>query len=33
MKHVDRVDSQTFNVTIAPFSLSIYGDGGDMFLR
>ncbi|KAI5683387.1 hypothetical protein M9H77_04615 [Catharanthus roseus] len=31
MKHVDRIGSQTFNVAIAPFSLSMYGDGGDSF--
>lgn len=31
MKHVDRVGSQTFNVAIAPFSLSTMGDDGDSF--
>ncbi|XP_008813573.1 uncharacterized protein LOC120107244 isoform X1 [Phoenix dactylifera] len=29
MKHVDRVGSSTFNVAIAPFSLSIIGDDTD----
>ncbi|KAL3512819.1 hypothetical protein ACH5RR_025536 [Cinchona calisaya] len=27
MKHVDKVGSRTFNVAIAPFSLSTFGDG------
>ncbi|KAL9434199.1 hypothetical protein AB3S75_028932 [Citrus x aurantiifolia] len=31
MKHVDRVGSQTFNVAIAPFSLSTMGDDSDSF--
>ncbi|KAG5234139.1 hypothetical protein OIU77_000510 [Salix suchowensis] len=32
MKHIDRAGSPTFNVAIAPFSLSILGDGsGDAF--
>lgn len=26
MKHIDKVGSSTFNVAIAPFSLSIIGD-------
>ncbi|KAK1279822.1 hypothetical protein QJS04_geneDACA002800 [Acorus gramineus] len=30
MKHIDRVDSPTFNVAIAPFCLSILGDEDDM---
>ncbi len=29
MKHIDKVDSQSFNVAIAPFSLSILGDDTD----
>ncbi|KAL8041985.1 hypothetical protein ABFX02_09G020600 [Erythranthe guttata] len=29
MKHIDKVGAQTFNVAIAPFSLSTFGDGGD----
>ncbi|XP_057951499.1 uncharacterized protein LOC131146149 [Malania oleifera] len=29
MKHIDRVGAQTFNVAIAPFSLSTLGDGSD----
>nr|GLL22376.1 uncharacterized protein LOC109177197 [Ipomoea trifida] len=29
MKHIDRVGSRTFNVAIAPFSLSTFGDGTD----
>ncbi|KAJ7956227.1 Protein ApaG like [Quillaja saponaria] len=29
MKHIDRVGSPTFNVAIAPFCLSIIGDGTD----
>lgn len=29
MKHIDRVDSQSFNVAIAPFSLSVLGDDAD----
>ncbi|XAR72618.1 hypothetical protein NMG60_11019325 [Bertholletia excelsa] len=31
MKHIDRVGSKTFNVAIAPFSLSTLGDGTDPF--
>ncbi|KAL5544186.1 hypothetical protein UlMin_007970 [Ulmus minor] len=31
MKHIDRVGSQSFNVAIAPFSLSILGDDSDIF--
>ncbi|KAM3235523.1 putative protein isoform X4 [Capsicum annuum] len=31
MKHIDRVGSRTFNVAIAPFSLSKVGDGSDTF--
>ncbi|KAE8726198.1 SKP1/ASK-interacting protein 16 isoform 2 [Hibiscus syriacus] len=31
MKHIDRVGSPTFNVAIAPFSLSTLGDGADTF--
>ncbi|XP_059286714.1 uncharacterized protein LOC132040114 [Lycium ferocissimum] len=31
MKHIDRVGSWTFNVAIAPFSLSKVGDGSDTF--
>lgn len=31
MKHIDRVGSQSFNVSIAPFSLSILGDDSDTF--
>lgn len=29
MKHIDKVGSSTFNVAIAPFSLSIIGDDDD----
>lgn len=29
MKHVDRVRAPTFNVSIAPFSLSTLGDDSD----
>lgn len=29
MKHIDKVGSQSFNVAIAPFSLSILGDDTD----
>ncbi|KAJ8753534.1 hypothetical protein K2173_022775 [Erythroxylum novogranatense] len=29
MKHIDRVGSETFNVAISPFSLSILGDGSE----
>lgn len=29
MKHIDIVDSQSFNVAIAPFSLSVLGDDAD----
>lgn len=29
MKHIDKVGTQTFNVAIAPFSLSTFGDGLD----
>ncbi|CAA6665538.1 unnamed protein product [Spirodela intermedia] len=32
MKHIDRVGSPTFNVAIAPFSLSIIGDEVDVLL-
>ncbi|KAJ4712355.1 Protein ApaG [Melia azedarach] len=31
MKHIDRVGSQTFNVAIAPFSLSTMGEDADYF--
>lgn len=31
MKHIDKIGSQTFNVTIAPFSLCIIGDDNDSF--
>ncbi|CAK9164279.1 unnamed protein product [Ilex paraguariensis] len=31
MKHIDKVGSRTFNVAIAPFSLSTFGDGTDTF--
>ena len=31
MKHIDKAGSPTFNVAIAPFSLSILGDGSDAF--
>ncbi|XP_060172544.1 uncharacterized protein LOC132603471 [Lycium barbarum] len=31
LKHIDRVGSRTFNVAIAPFSLSKVGDGSDTF--
>ncbi|KAK8536980.1 hypothetical protein V6N13_041934 [Hibiscus sabdariffa] len=31
MKHIDRVGSPTFNVAIAPFSLSTLGDDADTF--
>ena len=31
MKHIDKVGSQTFNVAIAPFSLSTLGDESDTF--
>lgn len=31
MKHIDKVGSQTFNVAIAPFSLSTLGDDTDVF--
>ncbi|OIT37197.1 PREDICTED: uncharacterized protein LOC109241106 isoform X1 [Nicotiana attenuata] len=31
MKHIDKVGSRTFNVAIAPFSLSKVGDGSDTF--
>ncbi|KAL7191943.1 hypothetical protein ACSBR2_023923 [Camellia fascicularis] len=31
MKHIDKVGSKTFNVAIAPFSLSTLGDGTDTF--
>ncbi|CAA2960445.1 uncharacterized protein LOC111378967 [Olea europaea var. sylvestris] len=31
MKHIDKVGSRTFNVAIAPFSLSTFGDGTDAF--
>ena len=31
MKHIDKVGSQTFNVAIAPFSLSTLGDESDAF--
>ncbi|XP_042003679.1 uncharacterized protein LOC121752625 [Salvia splendens] len=29
MKHIDKLNARTFNVVIAPFSLSIFGDGVD----
>ncbi|KAI3464104.1 hypothetical protein Pfo_020767 [Paulownia fortunei] len=29
MKHIDKVGARTFNVAIAPFSLSTFGDGSD----
>lgn len=31
MKHIDRAGSQSFNVSIAPFLLSILGDDSDAF--
>ncbi|KAI8529046.1 hypothetical protein RHMOL_Rhmol12G0195300 [Rhododendron molle] len=31
MKHIDKVDGKTFNVAIAPFSLSTLGDGTEIF--
>lgn len=31
MKHIDKVGSPTFNVAIAPFSLSILGDESDIY--
>ncbi|XP_065875503.1 uncharacterized protein [Euphorbia lathyris] len=31
MKHIDKVGSPTFNVAIAPYSLSVLGDEGDTF--
>ncbi|GLU20730.1 hypothetical protein SLE2022_369130 [Rubroshorea leprosula] len=31
MKHIDQIGSPTFNVAIAPFSLSTLGDDGDSF--
>lgn len=31
MKHVDKVGSRTFNVAVAPFSLSTYEDDGNNF--
>lgn len=31
MKYIDRMGEQSFNVAIAPFSLSILGDGTDAF--
>lgn len=31
MKHIDKVGSRTFNVAIAPFSLSTFEDGTDAF--
>ncbi|KAL2515326.1 uncharacterized protein Fot_29297 [Forsythia ovata] len=31
MKHIDKLDARTFNVAIAPFSLSTIGDGTDAF--
>jgi ApaG protein len=31
MKHIDKAGSPAFNVAIAPFSLSILGDGSDAF--
>jgi hypothetical protein len=33
MKHIDKVGSSTFNIAIAPFSLSILGDDNDGSLR
>ncbi|KAL6607759.1 hypothetical protein ACP70R_040822 [Stipagrostis hirtigluma subsp. patula] len=32
MKHIDKAGSSTFNVAIAPFSLSILGDDNDVIL-
>jgi hypothetical protein len=32
MKHIDKAGSSTFNVAIAPFSLSILGDDNDVVL-
>ena len=32
MKHIDKVGSPTFNVAIAPFSLSIMEDGDDVVI-
>lgn len=32
MKHIDKAGSSTFNVAIAPFSLSILGDDNDALL-
>lgn len=32
MKHIDKAGSSTFNVVIAPFSLSILGDDNDVLL-
>ncbi|XP_066368356.1 uncharacterized protein [Miscanthus floridulus] len=32
MKHIDKAGSSTFNVAIAPFSLSILGDDNDVLL-
>ena len=29
MKHIDKVGSKTFNVAVAPFSLSTFGDSTD----
>ncbi|KAL0286674.1 UNVERIFIED_CONTAM: protein ApaG [Sesamum angustifolium] len=29
MKHIDKVGTRTFNVAIAPFALSTFGDGAD----
>ncbi|CAA3021440.1 UVR domain containing [Olea europaea subsp. europaea] len=31
MKHIDKIGTRTFNVAIAPFSLSMFGDGTDAF--
>lgn len=31
MKYIDRVGEQSFNVAIAPFSLSILGDSTEAF--
>lgn len=31
MKHIDKVGSKTFNVAVAPFSLSTFGDDTDTF--
>lgn len=31
MKHIDKVGSKTFNVAVAPFSLSTLGDGSEIF--